>query len=100
MSECSARTWFPVSSFQRSFRFLTLSFVIRVSFRFQPVRSLSPPSVSQSWSAAPPVCALTIDGCGRRPVPHARPQLTAAAVRNMIFFIVDLARSPVAFNHQ
>ena len=48
MSECSARTWLPVSSFQRSFRFLTLSFVIRVSFLFQPVRSLSPPSVSQS----------------------------------------------------
>ena len=48
MSECSALTWFPVSSFQRSFRFLTLSFVIRVSCLFQPVRSLSPPSVSQS----------------------------------------------------
>ena len=48
MSECSARTWLSVWSFQSSFRFLTFSFVSVFSFLFQPVRWLSPPSVVQS----------------------------------------------------
>jgi hypothetical protein len=59
---------------------------------FQPVRWLSPPSVSQSYNAALFVCALTIAGCGSRPAPHARPQHVTIAAKEIPFFMINLAR--------
>ena len=52
ISACSARGWLPVSSVHSSFRFPTFCFVRIFSFFAQPVRWLSPPSVSQSTSSA------------------------------------------------
>ena len=52
ISECSARGWLPVSSVHSSFRLPTFCFVRIFSFFAQPVRWLSPPSVSQSTSCA------------------------------------------------
>ena len=50
ISECSARGWLPVSSVHSSFRLPTFCLVRIFSFFAQPVRWLSPPSVSQSTS--------------------------------------------------
>ena len=63
--ECSARGWFSVGIVHESFRFLTLSFVRIFSSLAQPVRWLSPPSVTQSINVlcgAPPLrCAATVN---------------------------------------
>src|SRR3990170_6309667 len=92
ISACSARTGLSVCSFQRSVRFLTFSFVSVFSFLFHPVRWLSPPSVVQSYSGAPPDCAVRVATAGHRPEPHTSPQQIAMAARLIAFLIIDLDR--------
>src|SRR4051794_3078919 len=96
ISECSARGWLPVSIVHSSFRLPTLCLVRIFSFLAQPVRWLSPPSVSQSTSgAAFPDCACNAATPGsdrsivRLRLKAATPP-SAIAVHKVRFFITLL----------
>src|SRR5690349_20543012 len=90
INACRARGSLPVSIFHCSFRSLTLSLVRVFSFLFQPVRWLSPPSVSQSTSCALAYdCALTTAACGRWPAFHASAQDARVAAIEMDLCITE-----------